>query len=45
MLIMDEFKKEIELERNCFISAVQKIDKILVEGKGDKRSVILPRMT
>ncbi|EAR90118.2 IP3 receptor calcium ion channel protein (macronuclear) [Tetrahymena thermophila SB210] len=45
MLIMDEMKQIINLEKRSFIQAIQKIDKVLNDEKSQKISTIFPRFT
>ncbi|KAL4473778.1 hypothetical protein ABPG74_022642 [Tetrahymena malaccensis] len=45
MLIMDEMKQIINLEKRSFIQALQRIDKVLNDEKSQKISTIFPRFT
>ncbi|KAL4504086.1 hypothetical protein ABPG72_022716 [Tetrahymena utriculariae] len=45
MLIMDEMKQIINLEKRSFIQAIQKIDKVFNDEKSQKISTIFPRFT
>lgn len=44
MLLMDEFRCEIELEKKAIVAAIQKIDKHLLGSRTDRHSIILPKL-
>lgn len=45
MLLMEEFKAEIDLELRATLAAIQKIDNhLLLEARSDNFSIILPKL-